>query len=160
MASACASALCAGVRNLQVRTPLNPEPLKDLVGKMGVVFIDAPCSGTGSWRRHPDTKWRLTPQLLAQRMADQDKVLDQGAVFVKAGGRMIYVTCSVLPEEDEDRVTAFLDRTPGFSVKLASLEPDLAKHLTPEGYLRLTPATAGTDGFFVAVLERDPRTLV
>ncbi len=150
----------AGVRNLQIRSPVNADPLKGLEDRMDVVFIDAPCSGSGAWRRHPDTKWRLTPQLLAQRMADQDKVLDQGAAFVKAGGRMIYVTCSVLPEEDEDRVTAFLARTPGFTVKPATAEPDLAKYLTPEGYLRLTPATAGTDGFFVAVLERDPRTLI
>jgi len=144
----------AGVRNLQIRSPVNPDPLKGLEGKMDVVFIDAPCSGTGSWRRHPDTKWRLTPETLEKRMADQDAVLDAGAPFVKPGGRMVYVTCSVLPEEDEDRVTAFLERTEGFAVKPATGDPKLTQHLTADGYLRLSPKTAGTDGFFVAVLEK------
>jgi 16S rRNA (cytosine967-C5)-methyltransferase len=144
----------AGVRNLQIRSPVNPDPLKGLEAKMDVVFIDAPCSGTGSWRRHPDTKWRLTPETLEKRMADQDAVLDSGAPFVKPGGRMVYVTCSVLPEEDEDRITAFLDRTEGFAVKPAIDDPKLTQHLTAEGFLRLSPKTSGTDGFFVAVLEK------
>ena len=144
----------AGVRNLQIRSPVNPEPLKGLEGKMDVVFIDAPCSGTGSWRRHPDTKWRLTPDTLDKRMADQDAVLDSGAPFVKPGGRMVYVTCSVLPEEDEDRVAAFLARTPGFIAAPATADPKLTEYLTPDGFLRLTPRTSGTDGFFVAVLEK------
>jgi 16S rRNA (cytosine967-C5)-methyltransferase len=144
----------AGVRNLQIRSPIHPDPLKGLEGKMDVVFIDAPCSGTGSWRRHPDTKWRLTEETLARRIADQDLVLDNGAPFVKPGGRMVYVTCSVLPEEDEDRVSAFLERTPGFAVAPATADPKLTPYLTPEGFLRLTPKTAGTDGFFVAVLEK------
>ncbi len=144
----------AGVRNLQIRSPVNPDPLKGLEGRMDVVFIDAPCSGTGSWRRHPDTKWRLSPDTLAQRIADQDAVLDAGAPFVKPGGRLVYVTCSVLPEEDEDRVTAFLARTGGFAPRPATDDPKLTQYLTPEGYLRLTPRSAGTDGFFVAVLQK------
>ena len=144
----------AGVRNLQVRSPVNPDPLKGLEGKMDVVFIDAPCSGTGSWRRHPDTKWRLTPETLARRVADQDAVLDAGAGFVKSGGRLVYVTCSVLPEEDEDRVTAFLGRTEGFAARPAADDPKLTPFLTPDGFLRLTPRSSGTDGFFVAVLEK------
>lgn len=144
----------AGVRNLQVRSPVNPEPLKGLEGKMDVVFIDAPCSGSGSWRRHPDTKWRLTPETLEKRMADQDAVLDSGAPFVKPGGRLVYVTCSVLPQEDEDRVAAFLARTPGFAVAPATADPKLARYLTADGFLRLSPRTSGTDGFFVAVLEK------
>ncbi|MFZ5718376.1 MAG: RsmB/NOP family class I SAM-dependent RNA methyltransferase [Pseudomonadota bacterium] len=144
----------AGVRNLQVRTPLNPDPLKDLKGRMDVVFIDAPCTGTGSWRRHPDTKWRLTPEALARRQADQDQVLDDGAGFVKLGGRMVYVTCSVLPEEDEDRVEAFLARHPGFARRPAAADPALTPFLTPNGDLRLTPRTSNTDGFYVAVLEK------
>jgi 16S rRNA (cytosine967-C5)-methyltransferase len=144
----------AGVRNLQVRSPVNPSPLKGLDGKMDVVFLDAPCSGSGAWRRHPDTKWRLTAETLAKRMADQDTVLDQGAGFVKPGGRLVYVTCSVLPQENEDRVVAFRARRPEFQVRPASDDPALAPHLTPDGYLRLSPASSATDGFFVAVLER------
>ena len=146
----------AGVRNLQIRSPINPNPLKGLEGKMDVVFIDAPCTGTGSWRRHPDTKWRLTPEALARRTKDQDAVLDHGATFARPGGRLVYVTCSVLPEEDEDRVAAFLARAPGFHVKPVEVPPELADRLTPEGYLRLTPRSSGTDGFFVAVLEKAP----
>ncbi|RAK52255.1 RsmB/NOP family class I SAM-dependent RNA methyltransferase [Phenylobacterium deserti] len=146
----------AGVRNLQVRSPVNRDPLKGLEGKMDVVFIDAPCTGTGSWRRHPDTKWRLTPEALAKRQADQDAVLDAGATFAKPGGRLVYVTCSILPEEDEDRVEAFLQRHPEYRVRPVSADAQLAKHLTPQGYLRLTPRSSDTDGFFVAVLERPP----
>lgn len=144
----------AGVRNLQVRTPLNPAPLKDLEGRMDLVFIDAPCTGTGSWRRHPDTKWRLTPDALSRRQADQDQVLDEAVRYLGPRGRLVYVTCSVLPEEDEDRVEAFLGRHPGFARRPASEAPELAGFLTPAGDLRLTPRTSGTDGFYVAVLER------
>ncbi|MCA3711626.1 MAG: RsmB/NOP family class I SAM-dependent RNA methyltransferase [Phenylobacterium sp.] len=149
----------AGIRNLQVRTPLRPDPLKDLEGRMDLVFIDAPCSGSGAWRRHPDTKWRLTPEALTRRQADQDAVLDAGVLYVRPGGRMIYVTCSVLAEENEDRVAAFLGRHPGFRVLPATGDPHWLPRLTAEGYLRLTPASSDTDGFFVAVLARaDGRT--
>ena len=144
----------AGVRNLQVRTPLNPEPLQDLQRRMDVVFIDAPCTGTGSWRRHPDTKWRLTPEALARRQADQDQVLDEGARYLKPGGRIVYVTCSVLPEEDEDRVAAFLERHADFRRRPASRAAALEPYLTNEGDLRLSPRTSATDGFYVAVLEK------
>jgi 16S rRNA (cytosine967-C5)-methyltransferase len=144
----------AEVRNLQVRSPVKPDALKGLVGRMDLVFVDAPCSGAGSWRRHPDTKWRLTPQALERRTADQDAVLDQAVQFLKPGGRIVYVTCSVLPEEDEDRVSAFLARHPEFAVRPATDDPKLACYLTPDHYLRLSPRSAGTDGFFVAVLEK------
>ncbi len=144
----------AGVRNLQVRSPARPEPLKGLDGRMDVVFVDAPCSGAGSWRRHPDTKWRLTDQALEKRTADQDLVLEEAVAFTKPGGRIVYVTCSVLPVEDEDRIAAFRARHPEFQVRPATDDPTLARWLTPEGFLRLSPRTSGTDGFFVAVLER------
>ncbi len=144
----------ARVRNLQVRSPARPEPLKDLEGRMDVVFIDAPCTGAGSWRRHPDTKWRLTPETQVRRQAEQDSVLDAGARFAKPGGRLIYVTCSILPEENEDRVASFLERHPGFQIRPASDHADLVGRLTPEGFLRLSPRTSATDGFFVAVLEK------
>lgn len=141
----------AGVRNLQVRSPIEKDPLRGLDGKMDIVFVDAPCTGTGTWRRHPDTKWRLTPEQLQRRIAEQDTVLDQAAPFVKPGGRLVYVTCSILAEENEDRLAAFRERHPGFAAKPVELA-DLPT--TPEGYVRMTPLKTGTDGFFVAVLER------
>ena len=85
-------------------------------------------------------------------MAEQDSVLDQAATFLKPGGRLVYVTCSLLAEENEDRVEAFLARTPAFTVK----PPPFERFITPSGHLRLTPRSAGTDGFFAAVLERAP----
>lgn len=142
----------AGVRNLQIRSPIEATPLRGLEGKIDVVFVDAPCTGAGTWRRHPDAKWRLSPDQLAKRQIEQDSVLEDAATFVKAGGRMIYVTCSLLTEENEDRVAAFLERHPEFTVKPIAL--DGVTHVTPEGYLRLTPHRAGTDGFFAAVLQR------
>ena len=142
----------AGVRNLQVRSPIEKDPLRGLEAKMDLVFVDAPCTGSGTWRRHPDAKWRLSPEQLERRMAEQDAVLDGAAPFVKAGGRLVYVTCSLFAEENEDRVAAFLARTPEFAVVPAAGAADA--FLTAEGYLRLTPRGAGTDGFFVATLRR------
>ncbi|MBO9708097.1 MAG: RsmB/NOP family class I SAM-dependent RNA methyltransferase [Caulobacter sp.] len=143
----------AGVRNLQIRSPIEGQPLKGLEGKLDLVFVDAPCTGAGTWRRHPDAKWRLSPDQLAKRQIEQDAVLADAADFVKPGGRLIYVTCSLLIEENEDRVAAFLERRPEFSARPIALE-GVEPYLTPEGYLRLTPHRAGTDGFFAAVLER------
>ncbi len=156
----------AGVRNLQVRSPSNPEALSDLVGRMDLVFVDAPCTGSGTWRRHPDAKWRLTPAQLERRMAEQAAVLAAASAFVRPGGRLVYATCSILAEENEDQVAAFLAAAPVFAVVaaldaiaasgLATAEglPALAARATPQGFLRLTPRMAGTDGFFIAVLER------
>lgn len=135
----------AGVRNLQVRTPLRPDPLHGLESRMDIVFVDAPCTGSGVWRRHPDAKWRLTEDQLRRRMVEQDEVLSAASNFVKAGGRMVYVTCSMFCEENEDRVDAFLARNPDF--RLA------------ERYRRLTPRVNGSDGFFIAELERQPATV-
>jgi 16S rRNA (cytosine967-C5)-methyltransferase len=142
----------AGVANLEVRSPIRPGALAGLEGTMDLVFVDAPCTGSGTWRRHPDAKWRLTPAQLARRMAEQDTVLAAAARFARPGGRLIYVTCSLFAEENEDRVAAFLAAQPGFRALPARGPAD--GFLTPDGYLRLTPRTAGTDGFFVAVLER------
>ncbi len=142
----------AGVTNLQVRSPIHTDALDGLKGRMDLVFIDAPCTGSGTWRRHPDAKWRLTPAQLTRRMAEQDAVLAQGAAFVKPGGRLIYVTCSLLIEENEDRVAAFLRSNPDFAVRAADGPGEVFR--TPGGFLRLTPRTAGTDGFFVGVLAR------
>jgi 16S rRNA (cytosine967-C5)-methyltransferase len=145
-------ALRAGVTNLEVRSPIRRDALAGLEGGMDLVFVDAPCTGSGVWRRHPDAKWRLGPAQLARRMAEQDAVLAAAARFVKPGGRMVYVTCSLFAEENEDRVAAFLAGAPAFRA-IPARGPAEA-FLTPEGYLRLTPRTAGTDGFFVATLAR------
>ncbi|HYE45257.1 MAG TPA: RsmB/NOP family class I SAM-dependent RNA methyltransferase [Caulobacter sp.] len=143
----------AGVTNLELRTPLNKEPLKGLEGAMDLVFVDAPCTGSGTWRRHPDAKWRLTPDTLQRRLNEQRKVLDQASEFVKPGGRMVYVTCSFFAEENESQVEAFLARNDAFRLRKLTLFPEFT---TPQGYLRLTPRTAGTDGFFAALLDRKP----
>ncbi|HEX8232679.1 MAG TPA: RsmB/NOP family class I SAM-dependent RNA methyltransferase [Caulobacteraceae bacterium] len=152
----------AGVRNLQVRPPSGPEPLKGLEGRMDVVFVDAPCTGTGTWRRHPDAKWRLTPAALERRMAEQDALLATAPAYLKPGGRLVYVTCSVLMEENEDRLADLsgLRVVPVLEALTASelATPEgldhLRPHMTSGGQLRLTPARTQTDGFFVAVLEK------
>ena len=157
----------AGVRNLQVRSPAGDEGLDDLAGKMDVVFIDAPCTGAGTWRRHPDTKWRLTPQQLQRRMSEQDAVLKEASRFVKPGGRMVWATCSFLMEENEDRLAAFLETHSEF-VRSAALEgvkasgllaDDGAVSLEPcvtlNGDMRLTPDNIRADGFFIATLVRN-----
>lgn len=141
----------AGVTNLDMRSPMDKKPLDDLLGRMDLVFVDAPCSGSGTWRRHPDAKWRFTASLLDRRREEQAAVMEDAARFVKTGGRMVYVTCSVLPEENESQVAAFLKRNAAFR-PLPIDGFDAFK--TKDGYLRLTPLNAGTDGFFAALLER------
>ena len=148
----------AGVRNLQVRSPLAGDPLAGLEGRMDGVFVDAPCSGSGAWRRRPDAKWRLTERHLARRIGEQDAILATAAAYVKPGGRLTYVTCSVLCEENEDRVAAFLSNCGDFHAVPAAGPAD--DFLDNDGFLRLSPARSGTDGFFVAVLERGRPTTV
>jgi 16S rRNA (cytosine967-C5)-methyltransferase len=143
----------AGVRNLQVRSPLAPDPLAGLEGRMDLVFVDAPCTGSGTWRRHPDAKWRLAPVQLERRMAEQDAILAAAQACVKPGGRLIYVTCSLLAEENEDRIAAFLGAHPAFAARAPGVAA-AAPWLTEAGFLRLTPRTNATDGFFVAALQR------
>ena len=100
----------AGARNVQVRTPrsVGDEVLDDLADRLDLVLIDAPCTGTGAWRRNPDAKWRMRPGALELRRKEQEAVLDRAAGLVRPGGRLLYVTCSVLPEENGDQVAAFL----------------------------------------------------
>lgn len=149
-----------GVRNVQVRNP-DAGALDDLVARMDRVVVDAPCTGTGTWRRRPDTKWKLTPEQLQARMAEQRAVLDDAARFVKPGGALGYITCSILPEENDDQVEAFLKRHEDFTLgNLVSRWDDLfasaaAKPVSRNGRtITLTPASTDTDGFFCAMLER------
>jgi 16S rRNA (cytosine967-C5)-methyltransferase len=106
----------AGVRNVQVRTPRGKaDPVADLAGRADCVLVDAPCTGTGTWRRNPDAKWRLRPGSLSVRLAEQAAVLDRAAALVRPGGRIVYVTCSLLPEENEDALRALAERRPGIT---------------------------------------------
>jgi 16S rRNA (cytosine967-C5)-methyltransferase len=142
----------AGAHNIQIRTPMRTrDALEDLRGRMDLVFVDAPCTGSGTWRRNPDAKWRLRPNALAKRLEEQREALAMAAPLVKAGGRMVYVTCSVLPEENEDQIAAFLGSYHGFApVGLNANFPALARALG----LQMTPRVTGCDGFFVAALVR------
>ncbi|PLX36751.1 MAG: MFS transporter [Hyphomicrobiales bacterium] len=155
----------AGARNVQLRLPSEPDALADLAGRMDVVLVDAPCTGTGTWRRRPDAKWRLAPGALDLRIGEQKAVLGEGADFVAPGGMLVYVTCSLLPQENEEQIVAFLSERPEFRLAdpgeqwlttLGGAMPD-GLRAPVEGFgdaLRLTPARAGTDGFFVALLRR------
>ena len=150
----------AGTRNVQVRTPRGgADVLGDLAERCDLVLVDAPCSGTGTWRRNPDAKWRMRPASLAQRLKEQDEVLERAEKYVRKGGRLVYVTCSLLLAENEDRLTQFLAAHGDFSpVPVADLTaglPELARFAARSGLgLRLTPHGSGTDGFFVAALRR------
>jgi 16S rRNA (cytosine967-C5)-methyltransferase len=129
-------------------------------GLFDAVLVDAPCSGTGTWRRQPDSKWRLTPERIAHDMAAQDALLAQAARRVRAGGRLIYATCSVLPCENEDRVSAFLSAHNDYvATPAASAWSILHKMKAPppglERFFHATPLSSGTDGFFAAILARD-----
>jgi 16S rRNA (cytosine967-C5)-methyltransferase len=154
----------AGVHNADVRTPKGDvDPLADIHASADLVVIDAPCTGTGTWRRNPDAKWRIRPGALEIRLKDQIEVLDRAAALVKPGGRIAYITCSVLPPENGGQVRAFIGRHPEF----APLPPEqtaaalwdkaeafeAAALRSPEGWL-MTPRRTGTDGFFVSVLSR------
>lgn len=149
-----------GVRNAQVRAP-NPGALDDLIGKIDRVVVDAPCTGTGTWRRRPDTKWKLTPELIALRQSEQAALLEQALTFLKVGGTLVYITCSVLPEENDDQVVDFVkshanvETVPMATAWRKALISDLPEGLeTPAGGLMLTPARTGTDGFYIHLLRK------
>ncbi|NVO17500.1 MAG: RsmB/NOP family class I SAM-dependent RNA methyltransferase [Rhodoplanes sp.] len=154
----------AGVRNVQIRTPgRDTDVLADLTGRADLVLVDAPCTGTGTWRRNPDAKWRIRPGSLAERLSQQAIVLDRAADLVRPGGRIVYVTCSLLADENADQVQAFVARHAGFApvppAEVAAVLGDAAPAFLdsvlvfPEGLL-MTPRRTGTDGFYVAVLRR------
>ena len=143
----------AGVHNAE-RHLLEPGDkwLKRQDQKYDRVLVDAPCTGTGTWRRNPDARLRLKESDLAEIMPKQAMILDQAQRLVKPGGRLIYATCSLLNEENDAQVEAFLTRYPNFS------RIDVSSPLPPALHgkqLRLTPRANGTDGFFGAILEKD-----
>lgn len=153
----------SGARNVQVRTPKSiGGEIDDLKGKIDLVLIDAPCTGTGAWRRNPDAKWRMRPGALEQRVKEQAEILDRAVGLVKPGGRIAYITCSVLDDENGVQVRGFLGRQPGFAlVPPAEVTGALgerafmfgkAARLLAEGLL-MTPRTTDTDGFFVSLLR-------
>lgn len=124
------------------------EALAPWIGKAHTVLVDAPCSGTGTWRRKPEAKWRLNPDRLQRFAETQDYLLDIAAKLTIPGGQMCFVTCSLLDDEGKDRIDAFLNRHPDWK-PIELTMPLGRKH--GEGW-RLTPSHDGTDGFFVALL--------
>jgi 16S rRNA (cytosine967-C5)-methyltransferase len=130
----------AGVHNVERHLlEAGDKWIKRRAASFDRILVDAPCTGTGTWRRNPDARLRLTEADLAELLPKQAALLDQAASLVRKDGRLVYATCSLLAEENEDQVTAFVSRHPGFA------QVDV---------LTLTPARHGTDGFFAAVLER------
>jgi 16S rRNA (cytosine967-C5)-methyltransferase len=125
------------------------EAFEDVRGTADLVLVDAPCSGTGTWRRNPEARWRLTPSRLEQLTKLQAHLLDVGAALLRPGGRLVYVVCSLLPDEGEAHIDAFLTRNAGWGPAPLQLpkEPATATRAV------LTPARHGTDGFFIAGLS-------
>lgn len=150
----------AGAENVDVIAADDSKKLATF-GGFDCVVIDAPCSGSGAWRRKPDAKWRLTPKQLQQRMTEQREVLAQGASLVKPGGRLIYITCSILPEENGAQIAEFLQGHPGYKIipyteqwrGAIGSEPPVSADGSADTLL-LSPARHGTDGFFIAVMQK------
>ena len=151
----------AGVRNVQVMDAGDEAALLQLGARFDLVLVDAPCTGSGTWRRKPDAKWRVKPGNIPERQAEQVRVLDLAAGLTKPGGTLAYVTCSVLPEENHDQVEAFLARHGDFAVEpFAAVWADRIGGEAPrsadgrDDTLQLTPAQHATDGFFIALMRR------
>jgi 16S rRNA (cytosine967-C5)-methyltransferase len=153
----------SGARNVQVRAPKGraDDPLADLDGSVDLVFVDAPCTGSGTWRRNPDAKWRLRPGALAERIKEQAAVLDRAARLVRPGGRIAYVTCSVLPDENDTAVEGLLARHPELRALAPAVVAESAHLASFAGFsspgmqgLQLSPKRCGVDGFFVSVVEK------
>lgn len=149
----------AGTRNVQVHDSL--RGIESLKGHVDRVLVDAPCTGTGTWRRRPDTKWRLTLRNLQERVAQQQEALSEAAAYVRPGGELLYVTCSVLPEENDAQATAFCAANPEFEVA-PTLDgwdrlfgKDAPRPRSQNGLtVTLSPASTDTDGFFFCRMRR------
>jgi len=147
----------AGLHNVETRVLASETDrwVKRHKGGYDRVLIDAPCSGTGTWRRNPDARWRAPELGLENLVALQSRILASAARLVKPGGRVVYATCSMLCEENEDQVAKFLSAHPAFRlVPLVEAAPELVGSAHPD-HLSLTPARHETDGFFAAVLQRE-----
>jgi 16S rRNA (cytosine967-C5)-methyltransferase len=137
------------------------ERVKRLAGKIDRVIVDAPCSGLGTLRRNPDLKWRQTPEGVLEMAAKQAAILQSAARLLKPGGRLVYATCSVLPQENEAIAAAFSEANREFSplpagevlsnLKVAQVPPLTSGGEGGQQYLRLWPHVHGTDGFFAAL---------
>ncbi len=135
----------------------NDQRVKRLRGKAHRVLVDAPCSGLGTLRRNPDLKWRQHAETLAQLLVTQAAILEDAAACVRPGGRLVYASCSLLPQENEQQVQAFLEKHPDFVLLDAStVLADRGIQLPLDGpMLQLRPDVHGTDGFFAAVMQRN-----
>jgi 16S rRNA (cytosine967-C5)-methyltransferase len=134
----------------------NDQRVKRLAGKIDRVLVDAPCSGLGTLRRNPDLKWRQTPESVAELTRKQSDILASASRLLKPGGRLVYATCSILSEENESVVDAFLQAHPDFH--RISAQDALAKQgiaLDCGEDMRLSPHRHATDGFYAAALERN-----
>ena len=146
---------------VEVRTPrtgkARSDVLADLDGIVDRVLVDAPCTGTGTWRRNPDAKWRLRPGSLSGRIAEQAEVLDRAARLLRPGGTLVYVTCSLLPEENDAAVDGLLKRDRAIRAAATDLAvvPGLDEKVRrTERGIQMSPALTGTDGFYVATMTR------
>lgn len=153
-------AMRAGATNIEVHQPPG-KSLAALKGKMDRVLVDAPCSGSGTWRRKPDSKWRLSLSSLETRTKEQKQVLQQASAYVRPGGIFTYLTCSVLGVENEAQIYGFLESNPDFSLLSAGelweerIGVGKAKPWSEDGCtVTMTPASTDTDGFFCAVMVR------
>ncbi len=150
----------AGVADIIEVRPLSDDRhrkwLRRQKGTFDSVLVDVPCTGTGTWRRNPDMRWRVYGPSLEELVEIQSGILEKVAHTVKPGGRLVYATCSLLPEENEKQIAAFLEKNPEFKVMPLSKAWEGAGAPVPcEGdFMRLTPLRHNTDGFFAAVMER------
>ena len=139
--------------------PGDAHALADAFDPFDRVLVDVPCSGTGTWRRHPEARWHLTPDRLVEYVSEQAGLLRDGARMVRPGGWLVYATCSLLPEENQEQAAAFLESHPQFTRVPAgqylSAEQLALAGLDPEGDVHLSPARNGTDGVFAAVFEKN-----
>lgn len=146
-------------RNIKVLS--KAQELAPLEDQMDLVLIDAPCTGSGTWRRRPDAKWRLTQRQFDVRIGEQAAILDAARSYVKPGGRLAYITCSVFEAENQGQIESFLARSPGFEpLDHAALWNErfpgrqAAARIDGRRGISLSPAATGTDGFFFCVLSR------